>query len=329
MAIAPVGGERDGVGGIGARAVDREAAREVRAHRVVVGDAHLAPVVGDEVRARHREVGAGHPARAVDAVLPARERRELAADRVAVVAGGAGIRGREPELGVGPNGLDRVVRRGRAGRKRLVADADHVASAPVDRPPRGAHAGHDLRAVGRVHGARGVVGGGADRAVVRGDRDQVRAELRRVRERRADSPVGAQRRGGGDPVARRAGDAGREGPRSPAAVGDVLEAGEHLALAVARRSTPDGFLKNSTRYDPAGTSSEKLTTSDVPTTETLPITGKLSWLFGPRVGVQGVVGRDAVAVHVDPQASVAVDAIAKHRVARRSGIGGDSLGQAA
>ena len=46
-------------------------------------------------------------------------------------------------------------------------------------------------------------------------------------------------------------------------------------------STPDGFLKNSTRYDPAGTSSEKLTTSDVPTTETVLITGKLSWLFGP------------------------------------------------
>jgi len=46
-------------------------------------------------------------------------------------------------------------------------------------------------------------------------------------------------------------------------------------------STPDGFLKNSTRYDPAGTSSEKFTMSDGPDTATAWITGKLSWLFGP------------------------------------------------
>ena len=166
VAVRPVRGERDRVGGVGGRPVDGEDGVAERAEeaRLLVGDPDLAAVVRHEVGARHREVGAGHRER--DAVLPRLRGRELPRDGVGGVRGHRQGRRGEGELGVRAHGEDHVAVR---------SDRDAVPAPAVVRLPRRSRPGDRGGPVRHRQRSRRVVRGGADRAV-----EHPRAALGRV-----------------------------------------------------------------------------------------------------------------------------------------------------
>jgi hypothetical protein len=163
--VARVSGEDDVVRSVGNGSVDDDVGGKGE-RRVVVDDAHLAAVVGDEARARDGKERAGP---SVDARFPRLHRRELAGKGIGLSRAGRAGEGRgQRETGLGIDALDDVVDS---------VDEDAIAPAPVDGDPRRSCAGHDRGPIRRGDRSGGVVRRGPDRPQVHGRREIVGSDV--------------------------------------------------------------------------------------------------------------------------------------------------------